>query len=308
MCQPVTINQGSGSDEFIKVSATAAYWTNGGGNAVLTCGLPGCAAAANVGGAMFAVPFAIALDSTHFYWTDYRAGGGAYRCKLSGCTGGPSDRFDQGAYADGIFVTATDIFWVYESDGTGNNGTGRVMHANLDGTNVTPLASSQEHPVDVAFSAGEVFWTLSQGNAIAKCTLSACGGTTNTSLVASQPGAEYLAVDATYIYWTNSASGANMSDGSVMRALHDGTHPTTLASGQSYPRGITVDSSYVYWTNYVVWDTTIGTVMRCAIGGCNGQPTTVASAQPAPLGIAQDDTAVYWVNEGNSGSIMRVAK
>jgi hypothetical protein len=59
-----------------------------------------------------------------------------------------------------------------------------------------------------------------------------------------------VAVDATYIYW------ANYYDGTIGRALLDGTGTTNLVTGLSYPFGVAVDATYVYWSDY--YDGTIG--------------------------------------------------
>ena len=49
----------------------------------------------------------------------------------------------------------------------------------------------------------------------------------------------------------------------------------------------------MYWVNHGD-----GTVMACAIGGCNGAPSTLAAGQDHPWGIATDGTSVYWTDYG----------
>ncbi|WP_437503823.1 hypothetical protein [Sorangium sp. So ce1099] len=58
-------------------------------------------------------------------------------------------------------------------------------------------------------------------------------------------------MDATGVYWTNTAGGT------VMTVPIDGGSTSTLATGQNLPMGIAVDATSVYWTNYGS-----GTVMK----------------------------------------------
>jgi len=152
-----------------------------------------------------------------------------------------------------------------------------------------------------------------------------------------------IAVDNTYVYWTDTV------EGSVYRQDKDGSLPADriakpgsagialavdshrvffstssniqsfnkltsvvqeLASGQVNVRAIAVDSSSVYWVTGGTTGTD-GTLMKVNIDGTNLQE--LASSQPQPAGIALFGTAVYWSNQGtwsgadynNDGSIWK---
>ena len=64
-----------------------------------------------------------------------------------------------------------------------------------------------------------------------------------------------MAVDVTYLYWTDWGSF-----GTVMRVPVGGGTPTTIAAGQGKPTYLAVDAAGVYWTNL----SNGGTVMMLA--------------------------------------------
>ena len=80
------------------------------------------------------------------------------------------------------------------------------------------------------------------------------GGGTPTIIASGQSFPFGIAIDDTYVYWTNNGTNAG---GTVMKAPIAGDSVTTLASGQNFPLGIAVDGTSVYWTNNLG-----GTVMK----------------------------------------------
>lgn len=83
--------------------------------------------------------------------------------------------------------------------------------------------------------------------------------------------------------------------------------PVVLASNQQGPADIAIDGTNAYWVNSIG-----GTVMACALAGCNDKPTVLASGQASPVGVAVAGAAVYWVDSlaadgGVGGSVMTCA-
>ncbi len=156
------------------------------------------------------------------------------------------------------------------------------------------------------------------------------------TLASGQSYPNYVAVDATNVYWTTENSGtageafecANGGCASPMvlgsgvgghGIASDGTDvfwvapssvnecavagcndsPTVLVAGQSGGLGLGLDAANVYWTSQ--YD---GTVKQCARTGCASTLVTLASGQQNPYGLAVDATNVYWVNNGD-GTVMK---
>jgi hypothetical protein len=114
------------------------------------------------------------------------------------------------------------------------------------------------------------------------CTASTCQPVVLTSTQNHPSG---IAVDSSFVYWTNRASG---TAGSVAKMPINGGAVTTLATSLDAPFPIAVDASRVYWANPV----NPGNVMSVPLGG--GTPTTYASGRNAPSAIAVDGTNLYW--------------
>ena len=157
---------------------------------------------------------------------------------------------------------------------------------------VAPLA--QGLPVRVLASASTTLpavFSLTDipGDAPAKAEVSIETGTEpNQNLITGTNSALGLAVDATYIYWANSATGY------IGRAKLNGTEPneTWLKTGGG-PAGVAVNSSHIFWTNFTTND-----IGRATIAGGTIETTFITGADQ-PFGIAIDTEYIYWANYGS---------
>jgi hypothetical protein len=124
-------------------------------------------------------------------------------------------------------------------------------------------------------------------------------------MVAPSPYPQGIALDADYVYWTDSSQAA------ILRVLKSGGNGEPLASSQDTPVQIAVDGNFVYWTD--TSDLGLGSVMRANKSG--GSATLLATGlgiasdqHRGPWAIAIDDVAVYWTEIYGRGAVMRVAK
>ena len=123
------------------------------------------------------------------------------------------------------------------------------------------------------------------------------GASLSTLAQLTQSVPEFIAIDATSVYFTATLGGR------VVKVPIGGGAPVVLAAGQSEPTGIVVDAANVYWTNQA--SNSGNSIMKVPIGG--GAPITLASGQGAPFGIAVDAKSVYWTNLSDNHAVMKVA-
>jgi hypothetical protein len=99
--------------------------------------------------------------------------------------------------------------------------------------------------VGAASAQAYVYWTLSNGNAIGRANLDGTG--VDHSLITGTGSPDAIAVDGSYIYWSDSIGGVS----SIGRASLDGSgaDPTWI-SDLPYPvTQIATDGTYIYWVD-----------------------------------------------------------
>ncbi len=156
------------------------------------------------------------------------------------------------------------------------------------GSVLTPIATGQLSPVGIQVDATDIYWANSDNSAsggIMKCALGGCPSPTKLAL--NQPGAFELAIDGTYLYFTNFTG-----QGQVTRSTKSGS-VLGLVAAAPVPLGITTSNGVVYFTSN---GSPGGSVASCGINGCTNLPTAVAINQNGPTGITTDGTAIYWAN------------
>jgi hypothetical protein len=147
-------------------------------------------------------------------------------------------------------VTATKLYWV-QSSGTAAND--RLVRSDLDGTNITTLASDVanfNNPVRLAVdqARSRIYITDQPAGTGPILRFDLTGGS-RTVIAATSASFTYndIAVAGSYIYWVQS-SGTAAND-QLVRADLDGSNVTVLAAGASNfnnPVNLTVDLAHQY--------------------------------------------------------------
>jgi sugar lactone lactonase YvrE len=176
---------------------------------------------------------------------------------------------------------------------------GEIFRANLDGSTMETMASSQDTPSAVAVDATKVYWASFAGSEILQLAISDPGGTA-TPIATSQTNPSALVVSGGAAYWTNKGA-TNMTTGRVVKRPLPTGSATPLAMNEGEPVALVVDSGQVFYADR-------GTGMIKVVSTTSGAPVVITMGQSTPTAIAVDADYVYWVNRAQSGQLMRAAK
>ena len=175
---------------------------------------------------------------------------------------------------------------VYWTEMTGESA-GTINSANLNGSDVTELASIQAVPMGIAVDAAgsKLYWTNSRGR-IQSADLDGSGITNVIPGGLESP--MDLALAGSNLYWTQgngSVRVVNLRGQQVVR---------NVSTGTDTPGSVVIGGSKVYWTE-MTGDGS-GTINSANLSGTD--VTELTSIQAVPMGIAVDGSRskLYWTN------------
>lgn len=181
---------------------------------------------------------------------------------------------------------AADPSWVFWVEGAIP---GRVMRADRDGANETPLQIGQNAPNRVTLDGSYVYWSIpSVGGGVIQRVPKATG---SVDFIASNLyGVTGLAVDDASVYWTEKGSA-----GGLVRTTPKtgGQAVTDLATAQNEPSALALGIAQVFWTN----GEGSAVVSTCPVTGGNTKPVVVGAALPSEIVV--DATRAYFFEQGS---------
>ena len=225
-------------------------------------------------------------------------------CPIGGCGANDANRVtlvDTLGFPGGLAVDATKVYF---SDWSGPPFLGgSISSCAISGCNDTPdqIITPAYKPSSLAIDGTNAYAVVNMSQVYSGPLNSSTAGT----LIEKKLGTDYRSITAFggLLYWGDSNNGAI----DICPATTCNMNSTVFVSGQQSPIALAVDTKGVYWI-----DDAAGTVMFCALAGCNDTPITLADGlSDYPTAIALDAQYVYWTNQGatdNTGTVMRVAR
>jgi hypothetical protein len=242
---PITLAPTPNYPSGLALDATHVYWSSmssSGEGSVMSVPITGGTATTL---AMGGNAKALAVNSVFAYWTDLNAG--AFSVPKAGDA--TLGLVEGEATWSSIAATDEDVVWTQSFFAMGLPAGWAVSGILFGGGPTWTLASSTTGGADsVVIDGNDVYFIASTSESGAKASISRVplGGGAPTVLVTAHPSS--LAVDATYVYWTDDASPTGPN--SIQRVAKTGGTPEVLASKLEFPPwSIAVDATRVYWTS-----------------------------------------------------------
>ncbi len=224
------------------------------------------------------------------YWTD-TATSGFYRLVGTKETVENNAQGIQNIIALAVDVDGGKLYWIEQKD----KKHGRIVRANLDGSNVQVVKQLLYVPRDIAIdTANKGIYCTNPNGKIQRINFN--GSNFKANLVTNLDTPNHIALDVPggKFYWTEKGE-------SIRRANLDGSNIETLVTDLGALGGITIAADKLYWTEHTSENT--GNIRSANLDGANVQ--TLATLKSLPLGIAVDTAGrkLYWTNA--TGRIQR---
>jgi hypothetical protein len=174
----------------VEVDATNVYWTSRGGTGAAdkTNGVIAWTTSPQGG-----LPWGLAIDATHVYYTDPTRG---EVVRVGIASGTPNVILPNQTGARGLFGDTNNIYWTTSS--------GDVMMSAKASVNAVPIVTGQTNPqelvVDTSVAPAEAYWmNVSMTGNVSKAP--AMNGAMATVVAPNQKSGQCVAVDSTSVYW-----------------------------------------------------------------------------------------------------------
>jgi hypothetical protein len=285
----------------------------------------------------------LTVDSANVYWGTGTTTGSVWSVPIAGGT--PTQVVGNQSTPHPMASDGTNLY--FGNQGTAGTCTGSIQRVPVGGAvTATPIATAQCVPLDVVVDANNVYWTNSGDGSVWKSDKTT-PNPINLVPASTAGHAAYLRVDATNVYFTDTAGGV------VNRVPIAGGNVTAMTTtGIPTPTHIAIDGTNAYFGSRSASGAAILSVALTASGGNTTQvvknlatingiqtdgtslwfaeassvlpymggtgqihrdtvgganDTVLASKQNGPNCISVDATSVYWINTGG-GMISKTGK
>ena len=181
------------------------------------------------------------------------------------------------------------LYWIEKT----SNRTGKIQHANLDGTNIQLVKDLTSAPLDITLDiANSKLYLSNAWGKIQRMNLD--GSNFQPNLITGLKAPQNLVLDTAggQLYWTEQTG---KTSGKIQRANLDGSNVQLVKELTSAPRGMTLDAinRKLYLTN--AW----GKLQRMNLDGSNFQPNFIIGlASPGQVAVDMIDSKLYWTEQG----------
>ena len=117
---------GQSDTQSVVIDGVNVYWTNYGGDTVMSCNLAGCGGKPTVIAKSPLTPNAIATDGTNVYWATSN-GMAILRCPVTGCGSNPPVVIVDNTFVAAIAVDDTSIYFTAVSPNATSYKDGAVL-------------------------------------------------------------------------------------------------------------------------------------------------------------------------------------
>jgi hypothetical protein len=210
-------------------------------------------------------PRKLAVDETALYWVnaandDGTSSGDVHRAWLDGSSQGAIVTGRPSPVEISVDIKNANVFWT--EFGT-SEFDGSLMSADVQGNNLSELATAQDQPRGLTLGSTNVYWANFGNGTVMRANQD---GTNVGAFASDRLSPSDVLISGDWLLVAESGSPPYYTDGRIVAMKLDGTDSKILADSQNNPRSLAMDDKAVYWVNAgtIMTDQYDASVMRVA--------------------------------------------